>query len=62
MTSRVITDPLVAYAARLHAAIGSGHHVASPLGAWMVLALLARADDSDGQSAAAEQLLSLIHI
>lgn len=56
MTSRVITDPLVAYAARLHAAIGSGHHVASPLGAWMVLALLARADDSDGQSAAAEQL------
>jgi len=27
------------YAARLHAAIGTGHHVASPLGAWLLLAL-----------------------
>jgi hypothetical protein len=27
------------YAARLHAAIGTRHHVASPLGAWLVLAL-----------------------
>lgn len=27
------------YAARLHAAIGARHHVASPLGAWLLLAL-----------------------
>jgi hypothetical protein len=27
------------YAARLHAAIGTRHHVASPLGAWLILAL-----------------------
>jgi hypothetical protein len=27
------------YSARLHAAIGTGHHVASPLGAWLLLAL-----------------------
>ncbi len=30
---------VASYAARLHAAIGSGHHVASPLGAWLLLAL-----------------------
>ena len=28
------------YAARLHAAIGPGHQVASPLGAWLLLALV----------------------
>ncbi len=32
-----------AYAARLHAAIGTKHHVASPLGAWLLLALAAPA-------------------
>ncbi|HEY2508781.1 MAG TPA: hypothetical protein VGI58_19870 [Streptosporangiaceae bacterium] len=31
------------YAARLHGVIGSGHHVASPLGAWLLLALAAPA-------------------
>lgn len=31
------------YAARLHRAIGTGHHVASPLGAWLLLALAAPA-------------------
>jgi hypothetical protein len=30
------------YARRLHATVGSRHHVASPLGAWLVLALAAR--------------------
>jgi len=30
---------VVSYAARLHAAIGDRHHVASPLGAWLLLAL-----------------------
>jgi hypothetical protein len=37
-TSR-ITACVSAYAARLHAVIGAEHHVASPLGAWLVLAL-----------------------
>ncbi|TQS40285.1 hypothetical protein [Cryptosporangium phraense] len=46
------------YADRLHAAIGSDHHVASPLGAWLVLALAAGArpdpalEDALGCSAA----------
>ena len=35
--------PLARYAARLHAAIGDRHHVASPLGAWLLLALAAPA-------------------
>ncbi|TNH29451.1 hypothetical protein FHG89_12375 [Micromonospora orduensis] len=33
--------PLAAYAARLHTTIGDRHHVASPLGAWLLLALAA---------------------
>ncbi|MCM0678961.1 hypothetical protein NCC78_30470, partial [Micromonospora phytophila] len=35
--------PLSGYAERLHAAIGAEHHVASPLGAWLLLALCAPA-------------------
>ncbi|WCN84131.1 hypothetical protein [Micromonospora sp. LH3U1] len=35
--------PLSAYAARLHATIGDRHHVASPLGAWLLLAVCATA-------------------
>ncbi len=35
----VISDCVAAYASRLHAAIGVRHHVASPLGAWLLLAL-----------------------
>ncbi|WP_045742197.1 hypothetical protein [Actinoplanes rectilineatus] len=31
------------YARRLHASAGTGHHVASPLGAWLLLALAGRA-------------------
>ncbi|MEU5964788.1 hypothetical protein ABZ777_26570 [Micromonospora parva] len=38
--------PLSAYAARLHATIGDGHHVASPLGAWLLLAVCAAAADT----------------
>jgi hypothetical protein len=38
-----IAECVSAYAARLHAAIGATHHAASPLGAWMVLALAAPA-------------------
>ena len=32
---------LARYARRLHAAFGEQHHVASPLGAWLLLALAA---------------------
>jgi hypothetical protein len=35
------------YAARLHAAIGDRHHVASPLGAWLLLALAGPASSGD---------------
>jgi hypothetical protein len=35
------------YARRFHAVIGSQHHVASPLGAWLLLALCARAASGD---------------
>jgi hypothetical protein len=38
-----IRAPLARYADRLHAVIGDGHHVASPLGAWLLLALAAPA-------------------
>ncbi|MGW4498807.1 hypothetical protein ACWENR_09325 [Micromonospora sp. NPDC004336] len=38
-----IRAPLARYAERLHAVIGDGHHVASPLGAWLLLALAAPA-------------------
>ncbi|MER7335008.1 MULTISPECIES: hypothetical protein [unclassified Micromonospora] len=34
-----INGPLIRYAERLHATAGAGHHVASPLGAWLLLAL-----------------------
>ncbi|WP_035856775.1 hypothetical protein [Cryptosporangium arvum] len=36
-------DAIAAYAEKLHATIGDAHHVASPLGAWLVLALAAPA-------------------
>ncbi|MEU8212515.1 hypothetical protein AB0B85_25340 [Micromonospora sp. NPDC049044] len=50
--------PLSAYAARLHATIGDGHHVASPLGAWLLLAVCAAAADADpaAEDPAAEDL------
>ncbi len=39
-----LTGPLAEYATRFHARVGAEHHVASPLGAWLVLALCAAAD------------------
>ncbi len=39
-----LTGPLAQYAKRFHAHIGAEHHVASPLGAWLVLALCAAAE------------------
>ncbi|MEV4617307.1 hypothetical protein AB0J74_01160 [Asanoa sp. NPDC049573] len=42
MTTAVdLRAPLVRYARRLHAAAGDHHHVASPLGAWLLAALCA---------------------
>ncbi|MEU8257471.1 hypothetical protein AB0C06_24745 [Micromonospora inaquosa] len=47
--------PLSAYAARLHATAGDRHHVASPLGAWLLLAVAATtADQATAEGAAAE--------
>jgi hypothetical protein len=39
----IVPDCVAGYAARLHAAIGTQHYVASPLGAWLLLALAAPA-------------------
>ncbi|MGW0217538.1 hypothetical protein ACWDXH_24410 [Micromonospora chokoriensis] len=43
--------PLSAYAARLHATVGDAHHVASPLGAWLLLAVCATAAADDDPAA-----------
>ena len=47
LTAEDITAPVAGYAQRLHATAGERHHVASPLGAWLLLALCATA--SEGQ-------------
>jgi hypothetical protein len=39
----ILRDAVAGYARRLHAAAGPGQHVASPLGAWLLLALCAPA-------------------
>jgi hypothetical protein len=41
LTSADVAAPVARYAARLHALAGPRHHVASPLGAWLLLALCA---------------------
>jgi hypothetical protein len=52
MTATVsdLVAPIAGYARRLHRVIGDGHHVASPLGAWLLLALAGPA--SEGQQRA----------
>jgi hypothetical protein len=52
----VIRDCVAGYAARLHAAAGEGHHVVSPLGAWLVLALCGTGPDAAGRAALGEVL------
>lgn len=42
--------PLARYAERLHGAAGDAHHVASPLGAWLLLALTAPAATGDARA------------
>ncbi|MEV1329764.1 hypothetical protein AB0J20_09335 [Micromonospora costi] len=39
----VLSGPVARYAERVHGLVGGGHHVASPLGAWLLLALVAPA-------------------
>jgi hypothetical protein len=39
VTALGITAPLARYARQFHQVAGAGHHVASPLGAWLLLAL-----------------------
>ena len=46
----ILRDAVAGYSRRLHAVAGSGHHVASPLGAWLLLALCAPA--AAGEAAA----------
>jgi len=48
LTATDVVTPIARYARRFHAIAGSRHHVASPLGAWLLLALCAPA--SDGQT------------
>jgi hypothetical protein len=47
LTAEEVAAPVAGYAQRLHATAGDRHHVASPLGAWLLLALCATA--SEGQ-------------
>lgn len=42
-TRELLPEAVCGYARRLHAAIGDTHHIASPLGAWLVLALVGEA-------------------
>ncbi|MFG3714616.1 hypothetical protein [Micromonospora sp. NPDC047730] len=51
-----IRTSLARYADRLHAVIGDGHHVASPLGAWLLLALAAPATTDATRTALEEAL------
>ncbi len=48
LTAADVTTPLARYARRFHTVAGARHHVASPLGAWLLLALCAPA--SEGQT------------
>jgi hypothetical protein len=47
LTATDIAVPLARYARRLHALAGRRHHVASPLGAWLLLALCAPASQGE---------------
>jgi hypothetical protein len=47
---------IAGYASRLHAVAGDRHHVASPLGAWLLLALAAPASSGAARAALAEVL------
>ena len=50
LTATDIAVPLARYARRLHAVAGPRHHVASPLGAWLLLALCAPAAEGPDET------------
>ncbi|HEX5812864.1 MAG TPA: hypothetical protein VFY38_12210 [Pseudonocardia sp.] len=56
VASPTLGAAVAAYARRFHAAVGSEHHVGSPLGAWIVLALVAEA----AEGAEAERLAEVL--
>lgn len=51
-----LAAPIAGYARRLHAAIGAVHHVASPLGAWLLLALAGPASSGENRATLTEVL------
>jgi hypothetical protein len=51
-----VADCICRYAAKLHADIGTGHQVSSPLGAWLLLALVAPASAGQDREALTEAL------
>jgi hypothetical protein len=56
LVRRQLTACVAGYAARLHAAIGTRHHVASPLGAWLLLALAGPASTGADRAALTDVL------
>lgn len=51
-----VTSAVAGYARRLHQAVGECHHVASPLGAWLLLALCGPASSGAARTGLAEVL------
>src|SRR4051794_28003571 len=51
-----LATPVARYADRFHRLVGTGHHVASPLGAWLLLALAAPAATGRARDRLAEVL------
>jgi hypothetical protein len=52
----LVADCVTGYSARLQAVIGAGHHVASPLAAWLLLALAAPASSGTDRARLTEVL------
>jgi hypothetical protein len=55
-TQTELAGPVSSYARRFHDIVGSGHQVASPLGAWLVLALTAPASAGQDRAVLTEVL------
>jgi hypothetical protein len=51
LTAADVALPVASYARQLHAAAGHDHHVASPLGAWLLLALCGTASAGEARAA-----------
>jgi hypothetical protein len=56
LTQSDVVASVAGYAARLHTAIGARHHVASPLGAWLLLALAGPASTGADRATLADVL------